>query len=142
MKKILMTVLTAGTLCLSTISNAGTSYWFYEGRVDLTTSGARLVCDVYSISTYGLVTNDTVGHWCTIHDTSSDGHGVYMKYQLDGFREERVNFYGHENRSSVEFWRSLRGTDGAGRIKLSVCRDRGTFQSDNCSSNEFRIFPD
>jgi len=141
-KKVLTAALALVSLSLSTLSSAGTSNWVYEGNVTLSTTGGELSCHVYSISTYCLECegNDTVGHYCQLKDTRADGDGVYMTYQIDGYRGRRINFY-HDNSTSVWFWRAQRGDDPVSRLNLKLCRDRGNLTTDNCSSNEVRIYP-
>lgn len=125
-------------ILLNTSANAGTNYWFYEGYHSAVTSGATLSCYVYSKSTDCPYCsgNDTIGTWCKTSDTRVDGHGVYAKFQMDGYPEARYNGV-----SPDWIWRQWTAPDSYINFAITGCRDRGTFGSDNCGTSIIRIYP-
>ncbi|MGQ4358361.1 hypothetical protein [Streptomyces sp. SAS_272] len=71
--------------------------------------------------------------WGQLEDAiATDRHNVYVEVKVHG--HEWVRYYGKQ-RSSVRLHRS--NWDGAqrytGKVKLRVCRDRGSLRPDNCA---------
>lgn len=104
----------------------------YSSKTSIDT-GTKAVC---LLETYrgsrGLETNARIS--CEITDTEADGSTPYVLWQIDGYRERRINGSGPKDKV-VQRVDSAGGDDGITRVRFRACRDR-SFRQDNCDYYE------
>lgn len=92
------------------------------------TEGAAATCTLSHTTNRG-----SGGIACTLRDTARDGDSPYVEWNSDNYSGWRRIYNKNGDGSSFEFKRT-RFLDGGHMLRWRVCRDRGTFQTDNCSS--------
>jgi hypothetical protein len=98
------------------------------------TEGAAATCTLSHSANRGYG-----GIACTLRDTARDGNAPYVEWNSDSYSGWRRIYNKNGDGSSLDFTRT-RFLDGGHMLKWRVCRDRGTFQTDNCSSTRTWIF--
>ncbi|MDQ0580884.1 hypothetical protein [Streptomyces rishiriensis] len=107
-----------------------------QGKIPkLTPLGADFSYGKYKFNRPG-INHGAFEWWGHLKDTiATDRHNVYIEVKVHG--HGWVRYYGKQ-RSSVRLHES--NWDGAqrytGKIKLRVCRDRGTLRPDNCAPEQ------
>lgn len=92
------------------------------------TEGASATCSL------SYTNNRGDGHiTCTLNDTASDGNAPYVEWNSDNYAGWRRIYNKNGDGSSYVFTKD-RFLDGGHMLEWKVCRDRGTFQADNCSA--------